>query len=533
MSHDRSPIDMGPNDTERPKILVVDDTYANLVALKALLVRIDVVLIAASSGNEALSLTLDHEFALILLDVNMPGISGFEVARLLRDHPNTREMPIIFLTATYKDNAHRVQGYGVGAVDYIEKPIDEKILLSKIQIFLDLYRTKKNLCRMANRLSEQNQRLELILASIADGVCGVNADGRITFANAAMGQLARRSTDDLIGRQAYAIFHAEELENLAAGDGGLWRFEKSPIYAACRLGKTMAVRDNILRLPDGEAIPIDYTAAPMVSEKRDAGCVLVIRNATERKEFEAGIERSRRLAEEANRAKSSFLAIMSHELRTPLNTILGFSEIIRDETLGAWQTGRYSEYAGDIHSAGSHLLALINDILDLSKIEAGRMEIAPEMIEIKHVIAGVVRIMREKIAAHKLDLTVSLSDASLLAWADERALKQILVNLLSNAIKFTPNSGKITIVANQTDDGGVKISVSDTGQGISVEKLKRLFRPFEQGDNRYSRETDGTGLGLSLSKGLAEIHGGAVAINSKVGAGTTIAVTLPSKPKEK
>ncbi len=234
--------------------------------------------------------------------------------------------------------------------------------------------------------------------------------------------------------------------------------------------------------------------------------------------------------ESANRAKSQFLATMSHELRTPLNAILGFSEIIRDQILGPIGSPQYSEYAEDIHASGEYLLKLINDILDISKIEAGRLDVDPTWLDLRPLIGGAVRLVGHRARIQNLSLEIAVADRLSGLWADERAVKQILFNLLSNAIKFTPAGGSIRICAEERDDRRVVLSVTDTGVGIPAGQIGRLFQPFEQLDNRYARAGGGTGLGLALVKGLAELHGGTAEIESEVGVGTTIRVLFPGPP---
>ncbi|CAK0770092.1 hypothetical protein WCLP8_4480001 [uncultured Gammaproteobacteria bacterium] len=234
------------------------------------------------------------------------------------------------------------------------------------------------------------------------------------------------------------------------------------------------------------------------------------------------------MAEQANRAKSAFLATMSHELRTPLTSIIGFSEIIRDQLLGSTGNPLYAEYAGDINTSGAHLLALINDILDIAKIESGKMEIDPEPLDVNTVVQGTVRLLNDAIMRRRLKLYSHIgSDIGVLR-ADRRAFKQIVFNLLSNAIKFTPEGGQITLSAMTSPIGGLDITIADTGIGIPSDRVSGLMRPFEQLDNSFGRSAGGTGLGLSLVKALTDLHGGSVAIDSTPGIGTRVTVHFPS-----
>jgi two-component system cell cycle sensor histidine kinase PleC len=236
---------------------------------------------------------------------------------------------------------------------------------------------------------------------------------------------------------------------------------------------------------------------------------------------------ARKRAETASRAKSQFLANMSHELRTPLNAVLGFAEVIRDRLYGDDAMARYSEYAGNIHASGNHLLGLINDILDLSKIEAGKLELAPERFDLAEDVGEALRFVEPQ-ATRKHVTLVRDMPTNFEVFADKRALRQIAVNLLGNAVKFTPPGGRVTLSLGRDALGHVRIAVSDTGIGIRREDLDRVLETFGQGRHDISpAEEHGTGLGLAIAKSLAEAHGGQIGIESQVGEGTTVTVTLP------
>jgi two-component system, cell cycle sensor histidine kinase PleC len=237
--------------------------------------------------------------------------------------------------------------------------------------------------------------------------------------------------------------------------------------------------------------------------------------------------RKRFEAETANASKTAFLANMSHELRTPLNAILGFSEIIAQECFGPVGSARYREYAGDIHSSGAHLLSLINDLLDVAKIEAGKMEITPHPLDAKRTFDIALKLIGAKARERQQTLAIEIDPSCPPLFADERALKQILINLVSNAVKFTPEGGRIAVRAELARSGGFQISVQDNGPGIPREKLDKIFTPFSQVDNRYDRQAGGTGLGLALVRGLAELHGGRAWLESEPGKGCCAYVLLP------
>jgi two-component system cell cycle sensor histidine kinase PleC len=239
--------------------------------------------------------------------------------------------------------------------------------------------------------------------------------------------------------------------------------------------------------------------------------------------------RKRFEAETANASKTAFLANMSHELRTPLNAILGFSEIIKTECFGPVGS-RYVEYAGDIHISGTHLLSLINDLLDVAKIEAGKMELEPQVLDPGKTFDSALKIIAIRARERKQKLAIDIDPAAPPLYADERALKQILINLVSNAVKFTPDAGRITVAGTRARSGDFQIMVEDNGPGIPREKLDGVFKPFNQIDNRYDRQASGTGLGLALVRGLAELHGGRAWIESDSGKGCRAYVIFPTAP---
>ena len=234
-------------------------------------------------------------------------------------------------------------------------------------------------------------------------------------------------------------------------------------------------------------------------------------------------------AEAANASKTAFLANMSHELRTPLNAILGFSELIARECLGPIGNVRYKEYAGDVHNSGSHLLSLINDLLDVAKIEAGRMEVEPQMVETERALETALKLVASRARERGQTLTIAVDESAAFLYADDRAFKQIVINLTANAVKFTQDGGRIDVSATRNAQGDFELMVADNGPGISRDKIDRIFTPFSQVDNRYDRQTGGTGLGLALVRGLCELHGGRAWIESEPGKGTRAMVLLPAK----
>ncbi len=238
-------------------------------------------------------------------------------------------------------------------------------------------------------------------------------------------------------------------------------------------------------------------------------------------------DEARRRAEEANLAKSRFLATMSHELRTPLNAILGFSEVMKAELFGAHGVSAYKEYSEDIHSSGQHLLMLINEILDLSRVEAGRYELKEESIALIHVVEECRHLLAMRAKNRGINVVESLDEALPRIWVDERAVRQVTLNLLSNAIKFTPQGGTVAIKVGWTSPGGQYLSIRDTGPGIPEEEIPIVLSSCGRGSLAQKNAEEGTGLGLPIVKGLVELHGGEFKLLSKVREGTEVIVIFP------
>jgi signal transduction histidine kinase len=282
--------------------------------------------------------------------------------------------------------------------------------------------------------------------------------------------------------------------------------------------------------PDGRERWVDFLRVPDFGEDGTVqGYVALSVDITERKRFEAALIAEKDRAEVANRAKSEFLATMSHELRTPLNAIIGFAELMKMEAMGPIGNDVYRQYSRDIALSGNHLLSLINDILDLAKVEAGKIELHEEEVPIAELFEATGRIVRERATVAKLEIEIDDGRALPPIQGDRRKLMQILVNLLSNAIKFTPEGGRVALSGRRDESGDVLLAITDTGIGMAPEELTKAMTPFGQIDSSLSRKYAGTGLGLPLASKLAELHGGAIAIDSTPGRGTTVTVRLPAR----
>lgn len=248
---------------------------------------------------------------------------------------------------------------------------------------------------------------------------------------------------------------------------------------------------------------------------------------TELEQAKAVSDESRRQAEEANTAKSRFLATMSHELRTPLNAILGFSEIMQKEVLGPLENDKYKEYVNDIHTSGAHLLNLINEILDLSRIEAGRYKLNEEAITLAYIAEDCENLLRLRAGAKNIKIEMSLDGNLPKLWADERAVRQIILNLLTNAVKFTPQGGTILLKVKGTESGGQKVSIIDNGPGIPEEEISTVLSAFGQGTAAIQSAEEGSGLGLSIVQALVEMHDGKFDLQSELRKGTTVSAEFP------
>lgn len=287
--------------------------------------------------------------------------------------------------------------------------------------------------------------------------------------------------------------------------------------------------ETSFRCRDGTLLPVDVRTSHLASAGEARACVFA-RDITRRKRAEAEVRAAReaaQLADSANDAKSVFLANVSHELRTPLTSIIGFAEILQEERFGPLGNRDYRDYAANIRESGTDLLGLINDILDISKIEAGRMELSEEDSELGHVVAGSLRLIGQRAQEAGLEIIDRVPAGLPAICADVRALKQVLLNLLSNAIKFTPAGGSITLTAGLDLDGSLWLSVQDTGIGIARQHQHLVFEPFEQVENTRTHRYPGTGLGLPIASKLVRLHGGDLELESELAEGTKVTLRLP------
>jgi PAS domain S-box-containing protein len=395
--------------------------------------------------------------------------------------------------------------------------------------------------KLDQRLRDQHFYTRSLLESNIDALMTTDPRGIITDVNKQMEALTGCTRDELIGAPFKNYFTDSD-----RADAGIKRVLNE--------GKVTNY-ELTARARDGTLTVVSYNATTFHDrDRRLQGVFAAARDMTELKRFEQTLQQKNIELEDASRMKSEFLANMSHELRTPLNAIIGFSEVLRDGLIGE-MTDQQRGFIGDIFSSGKHLLSLINDILDLSKVEAGKMMLDLEPVEVSTLFVSSLSIIREKAATRHIRIDVDDAEDLGSFQADARKVKQILYNLLSNAVKFTNEGGQVSLRAGRVPRADVgqlsgagtgrtfpladnefaeflKMSVTDSGIGISPEGLEQLFRPFSQIDSGLSRKFEGTGLGLAMVKLLAELHGGVVTVESTVGKGSTFTVWLPLRPTE-
>jgi hypothetical protein len=363
-------------------------------------------------------------------------------------------------------------------------------------------------------LQEHNR---LLFENAGLGLCRLAFAGAWRDANAVVAQMLDYATpEELLNRPpdflGELFVNAPERDEWIAkiGDGGLHRAELELI-----------TRNN-------RSIWVSLSGYRVQDDGQGDDCFeCTMFDITERRLAEITLQQTKEQADFANRSKSEFLANMSHELRTPLNAIIGFAEIIKEQMFGPVGTPQYIEYAADIYDSGQLLLSLINDILDMSKIEAGKRALVEATLDVEQIVQSVLRLVASRAKLSKLHLNARVPKDVPLLRGEERALKQIFTNLLTNAIKFTPEGGDITLEASIDDQKQISIIVRDTGIGIAPQDIATALAPFGQIESALSRKHQGTGLGLPLTKALVELHGGRLGLESRLGVGTTVSVTFP------
>ena len=364
-------------------------------------------------------------------------------------------------------------------------------------------------------LQESEARFRSFLENAPLEMVVKDLDGRFLMVSRAVEEIWGKTSEELLGRHTRDITESPGVSAVEEMD-----------REVTQTGRSVAREVHFPGWREDWAYAVKFPIKDAAGKLVAIGSVVL--NITEQKHVEQELIRAKEQAEIANRAKSQFLANMSHELRTPLNAIIGFSDIISDQLFGPVGSGKYLEYAHDIRDSGTHLLGIVNSILDTSKIEAGSFELYDEPCDVADMIDGALRMVADRAQAAGVTLESRVAPGLRAIMADERVCKQILLNLLSNAVKFTPVQGSVVVGAEEAPHGGLLIKVVDSGIGIGPEHLSQVFDRFNQVDGSYARQYGGTGLGLHLTKKLVELHGGTIQLDSKLGAGTTVSVVFPS-----
>lgn len=520
-------------------ILLVDDRPDGIVTLEAVLANPEYNLVVANSGREALSHILNQEFAVILMDVQMPEMDGFETATLIKQREKSKNIPIIFLTAINKTDRYVSRGYELGGVDYIFKPFDSYILKSKVAVFVELYKKNKLLLEQADamRVMERRERMRTLnelemegrrrYQSLADAVPQIvfraSQVGAIDYVNQFWHQYTARNLADSVGKGWRSVVHPKDLPSLERK----WseaQANRSGFECECRFRQALngEFRWHLLRV------------IPEFDASAELSCWIgVATDMHDQKIIQQELMLAKKMAEAANETKSRFLANMSHEIRTPLGAILGFSELLAEPEMNDKER---QESIAVIRRNGEHLSKIIDEILDLSKVEAGKLDMQLTDVSILDLLHGVKTFMsmpaKEKGLNLKFDMKGEIPAKIL---TSPSRLQQILMNVIGNGIKFsTQGELKVTVShlpATENSPSLMHFSVKDSGPGLTCKQIENLFQPFTQVDTSMTRKHGGTGLGLALSRKLARALGGNIIVEESLpGEGCDFQITVETGP---
>jgi len=537
---------------EQVNILAVDDSPQKLLSFAALLTDPNQNVVTATSGRDALRFLLHQEFAVILLDVNMPGMDGFETAALIRQRKSSEHTPIIFVTS-YGDDAHAAHGYSLGAVDYILAPVHPDVLRTKVGVFVELYRKTAQVRLQARALEGRAMRLQkLTEASLA-----INSARSVEGILRAAADIARGILEahQAIASSCPEAGCAEPLSAVSLSPEFEPGGARTVVRDAPRLLERLLLGRRALRLPsrpeeeagwEGILVhprpPGGWIAAPLATgDGRGLGLLRVLQKregdfSEEDEEVltqlaqmsSIAIENIRNFeAREANRMKDEFLATLSHELRTPLSAILGWTRTLRAAPV---DEVRAAHGLAVIERNVIAQTRLIDDLLDVSRIVAGKLRLAPRRMRMASVIEAAIEAVRPSSEARKVVIRFEnrLGEGEDKTTGDPDRLQQVFWNLLSNAIKFTPPGGRVDVVLG-ADAAGFEVSVRDTGRGIPPEFLPRVFERFRQADSSTTRAHGGLGIGLAIARHVVELHRGTITAASEgQNRGASFRVLLPA-----
>jgi two-component system, sensor histidine kinase and response regulator len=499
-------------------ILIVDDDPSKRLALKAALSRSGYLIVEADSGEAALRCVLVQDFAVILLDVRMPIMDGFETAALMRQRRQSQMTPIIFITAFGDDEIESTDGYAAGAVDFIFAPVQPNELRAKVKVFANFYINAADLAKQAQDVQASADQLKLVADVAPIGIFMTDSEHKFVYTNPRWTEITGIPAEDALGKAWDIIINSGQRSGFVVELADLHIY-KSEFCQRFEIN-TAGSKPRIV-LVTSESIPDD------VGERM--GSVGTIADITAEVEAEAVLSAAREEADEALRLKSDFLANMSHEIRTPMNGVIGMTDLLLATDLDVHQR----DYAQTLRNSGEALMTIINDILDFSKIESGMLECEDISFNVRALVDDVVALLARPAQAKGLDLIAVIeSSVASTASGDPGRIRQVLTNLIGNAVKFTQTGEIIVRIAREVggdelSDTDVRFEISDTGEGIAPEKLTAIFQPFVQADTSTSRRHGGTGLGLAISRQLIELMGGTCGVSSRPGEGSTFWFTIP------
>jgi PAS domain S-box-containing protein len=465
---------------------------------------------------------------LVITDFNMPELDGAEFIRRFRAIPACADVPVIVITA-YEDRALRYQALEAGATDFLLSPVDHHEFRVRSRNLLTLRRQQLQLKERAssleqkmladakrhrNALRESHELLMRVIDAVPVMVAATDREGRYIFVNDWFAKRIGKPANEIIGLTPTQV--RDDLGARGAMDRD--RRIMAGIDLPGSFEETLAGAERRVLLTT-KALLRDAAGRPAL-------VVTAALDITDRKSAELALLHAKDEAELASRSKTEFLANMSHELRTPLNAIIGFSQVMAEQIMGPLGSQRYVGYARDICSSAQHLLGIISDILDVSKLEAGKVEIDEEETEIAMVVRDVLQLVGERARALEIGLDIDLAADLPRLRADPLKLKQVLLNLVTNAVKFSQAGDRVLLSA-RFDDEGYHVSVTDHGIGMDANEIETAVTRFGQVASAWSRRHPGTGLGLPLAIGLVELHGGRLGIESQKSIGTTVTFTLP------
>ena len=421
--------------------------------------------------------------------------------------PMQRLIPILE-SVEKGDLSQRADTKAKGMLAVIEHSINN--MIASLQIYTN------QLEAMVEDRTRELKHKEFYINNMHDGLCVLDKDNRIVDINPAFTQMLGYTKEEIAGRSVFDLFDEDDKKILAS------EFEKRA------KGEPSTYEINILT-KDHTSIPIITSGSSIVENGVMTGKIGIYTDISFLKSLQAELEFKNVELEKANKAKSDFLASMSHELRTPLNAIMGFSEVLLERNFGELNQ-KQEEYIKDVLEAGEHLLLLINDILDLARVESGQMIFEPSEFYVRDIVEQSITMVKERALRHYINLSEIISPDVATVYADERKLKQVIYNLLTNAIKFTPDNGSVSLIVSKVDKD-VMFTIEDTGIGIPEEAMSKLFYPFSQIRLSHPSIHEGTGLGLSIVKAIIELHGGKIWVESKVGKGSRFSFTIPANIK--